>query len=257
MKRTVVAVLLGFALLGGLLLAGRGDEESSLEAPSSIPPADAASSKVDAGADTELAPASPSRGAATGISRSAIAALYAGVPRTRGGMPLEDDPFGAGSPEEQRWLDRNGYPNAAEWKALNGASISQLQEAAKGGDSMAAIMVDYWDVFQSGSPDAVNTLMRRGASGDAFALEMLSSALGVARANRDPVFASALRQVAQLRGNLALGLFPDANLPDPLDPVQRMEAARRAVELNHYLDNLRRVEFGLPPPTYDPRPIRP
>lgn len=191
------------------------------------------------------------------VAKSAIAALYSGVPRSRYGLTLEDDPFGARSLEEQRWLDRNGYPNAAEWKALNAASLYQLRDAANGGDPMAAVMVDFWDVFLSGSEDAVNSLLRRGAGGNLFALEMLAIALEGARVNNDPVFASAVRELVRLRGNHAFGMIPDGNLSTPLDPLQRLEAGRRARELYQFLDRIRQAELGLPPAAPDPRPVRP
>lgn len=192
-----------------------------------------------------------------GVSKSAISALYAGVPRTRHGLPFADDPFGAVSLEEQQWLDRNGYPNAAEWKALNAADFAQLREAADGGDPMAATMIDHWKVFQEGDAGAVTALMQRGASGNAFALEMLVSALEGARTRRDPVFASAVRQMAAMRGNHALSALPDGNLSVPLTSTQRLESARRARELYQLLEDIRRSELGLPPSPPDPRPVRP
>lgn len=52
------------------------------------------------------------------------------VPKTRMGLPLEDDPFVAESEEERRWLDRNGYPNAVQWESYTQASDYELSLAA-------------------------------------------------------------------------------------------------------------------------------
>lgn len=115
------------------------------------------------------------------------------VPRTRNGMPLAGDQFVAESVEEQRWLDRHGYPNSQQWAAYSRASDLELEQAAAHGDSVAAVFLASHQLAR-GDPAASGRLMTAGMNGSSFAIHELSAYLTGAR-NGNPELGYALSRV--------------------------------------------------------------
>ena len=172
------------------------------------------------------------------------------VPRTRVGMPLENDQFVADSVEEQRWLDRNGYPNTEQWAAYAAAPDVTLEAAAAHGDSVADVMLAARQLAQ-GDPEAAGKLMTAGANGSSFALSMLASYLANGK-NGNPELAYAVSRVVELRGDWRAGITRDAMFRSPLSAEQRLRAEGTAFKLLEDLDKNSSL------PNYvDPRPLPP
>lgn len=178
---------------------------------------------------------------------------FADLPRSRAGLALDDDPFGAKSQLDQEWLDRNGYPNTLQWYAYSGSSDEDLQRAADFGDSIARTMLDGRRLAQ-GEPAALADLLQQGANGSAFALELAASTFAGSGAHADPVMAYTLYRTLELRGNYSAALARESTVGGALDPIQRLEAEGNALELYNSLTAGRQNSAGLPCQV-DPRPI--
>jgi len=174
---------------------------------------------------------------------------FRGVPRTRRGLRLEEDPFVAESPAEQEWLDRHGYPNQLEWDALRRATLSELEAAAKRGDLMAKAWLAAKGV-SAGDVDAPQALLDAGARGSTFALELLSGSLANRPQGRELSFA--LSRVVEMRGNSRTALGRDALFSTPLSVEERMRAESMALRLHRSLQAQAQQIRGVPPPP-DPR----
>lgn len=174
------------------------------------------------------------------------------VPRTRQGLPLADDPFIATSIAEQKWLDRNGYPNAQQWRTLLQASDFQLRDAALAGDEAAKTLLDQRRLM-SGDDTAIDNMMRDAATGSTFALELLSSTL--AGPGGDQVMGYALSRVVEMRGNYRVAIARDFMLHHPLSQSEKMRAEKIAIEM---YNSLRQLQIKLEGPNstpVDPRPV--
>jgi hypothetical protein len=174
------------------------------------------------------------------------------VPQSRKGLDLETDPFMAESVAEQEWLDRNGYPNAAQWAAYSTASDLQLEAAALAGDKTAAAMFAQRQ-FINGDETALERMLTAGANGNTFAIELLASTLvGV---KKDRVSGYALSRVAEMRGNIRTGFVREAMFSPPLSPLERVEAENEAAEMYKRMLRLQRTLLGENSPPVDMRPI--
>lgn len=172
------------------------------------------------------------------------------VPRTRDGLPLENDAFVAESVEEQRWLDRNGYPNSQQVAAYSSASDFTLEQAAAHGDQVAAVELASRQLMR-GDPEAGGKLMTAGMNGSSFALSKLAAYLMYSKQG-NPELGYAVSRVVELRGDWRSGLGRDLFLPHPLTAVQKARAEGQAFQM---LDSFRR--HSPVQPYIDPRPFPP
>lgn len=173
------------------------------------------------------------------------------VPRTREGMSLEEDPFGANSEAEQAWLDRHGYPNALQLQEYTSASDEQLLAAAEAGDEVARTLLDFRE-FERGSESAENALLHAGATGNSYALELLSSWHSGSEYG-DPIFGHALSKVLEWQGNYQISLLRNMGMRTPLSEADRILAEAEALMIfNQFRELLQ--EMGDPSPPVDPRP---
>lgn len=175
---------------------------------------------------------------------------FPNVPRSRAGLPLEEDPFTATSPAEQAWLDRNGYPNAIQWETYSQASDGLLLAAASAGDSVAKAVLDNRRLM-AGDKSALQDILGSGAEGSLFSLELASSYLA-GSSKGDPITAYALSRVVEMKGNLRVAMGRDAMFRKPLDPLQRMEGEAKALAIYRSLNAANRSGRNN---VVDPRPI--
>ena len=181
-----------------------------------------------------------------------LPSAFADLPNSRVGLPLEDDPFGAQSVLDQQWLDRNGYPNALQWRAYAGASPDALRQAAAAGDSLAAIQLESWRLIQ-GEASALDALFEHARRGSLFALELAASAHAGSSRVRDPAMAYVLYRVLELRGNHASALARELTVGAALPALERLEAESLALGLYADLFGDRHLQ----PCAADPRPLPP
>jgi len=176
------------------------------------------------------------------------------IPTSRRGMPLESDGFMAKSVAEQQWLDRNGYPNEAQWSALMQASDAQLEQAALAGDQAAQVLLNQKRLI-AGDDSAIEDTLVLGAMGSGFALEMLAST--VAGPLQDPVSAYAIVRAGEMRGNYRSGPAREMMFNTPLNSAQRTEGEAEALEIYRHLASIRESRGGGNTPLVDPRPVNP
>lgn len=187
------------------------------------------------------------------ISQKAVVSRgVPGVPQTRDGMSLQAEPFIAASIDEQRWLDRNGYPNSEQLRVYSSLPDSSLAKAANEGDSVAAVMLANRGLIQ-GEPGAGEELLALAAAGSGYALQVHAAFLaGSSRGN--PREAWAISRVEEMRGNMRLALARDAMFPQPLSQSERLQGDARALELFAMLRRLRVEVNGSDEGWVDPRP---
>lgn len=154
---------------------------------------------------------------------------FAHVPTSREGMDFESDPFVAESIEEQQWLDRNGFPNAEQWKVYSAAPDGLLRQSAESGDPIAAVMLDSRMLLQ-GDLDASGRLLHAGGKGSMFALSMLSAYMAGSPSG-DPVLGYAVSRVMEMRGDTRVAIARDGIFRTELTPEQRMRGERMALDL--------------------------
>jgi hypothetical protein len=179
---------------------------------------------------------------------------FPNMPRTRAGLSMEDDPFAPQSEAEQRWLDRNGYPNAEQWSEYPQAGDAQLEQAANAGDIVAETFLNVRKL-QAGDEAAEGALLYSGALGNTFALEMLSSVFSGSGKLRDPMEGYALSRVAEMRGNLSLGLARELLSPNRLTQQEKAEAEVRALQYFKLLMETQKETQGIDVVSFDPRPV--
>jgi len=179
---------------------------------------------------------------------------FPNLPSSRNGLALQDDPFAPKSAAEQAWLDRNGYPNAAQYSTYASATEMQLLQAVSAGDKMAKVYLDQLRM-RRGDKNAETDLLMAGAMGNSFALEMLASELASKRIGSDPIEAYALSQVAVMRGNFALALARDLFYPVHLTIAQRTDAEERARYYFQLFMEQQQKTQGATAVFFDPRPI--
>lgn len=180
---------------------------------------------------------------------------FSNVAKSRVGLAFETDPFSPKSKEEQAWLDRHGYPNAEQWREYNVASDTQLEQAALNGDVVAETLLNA-RLLNLGDESAETALLYSAALGNTFALEMLSSSMATGKNGLDPIDGYAFSRVAEMRGNLTLGIGREMFFPTRLNSSQRVEAEARALNYFNILTEVQKEIQGKNAITIDPRPLR-
>jgi len=194
------------------------------------------------------------------FSAPAASHPFPDIPRTRTGLSLDDDPFGAASIEEQAWLDRNGYPNKAQWEAYQSAPDAALEQAALAGEESAASLLDFRRML-AGDEQACASLLDAAALGDDFALELLASYMfrSSERPSRIPVdahFGMALTRVMEWRGNYSAAISRTAMRRDQFDSVEWFEIDAQAMEILRAFNDAYRAAYGADANPVDPRPVK-
>lgn len=191
----------------------------------------------------------------TGIgSESVTIDPFSNVAKNRANLDFETDPFYPKSKEEQNWLDRHGYPNAEQWREYNAASDAQLEQAADNGDTVAETLLNSRRLY-AGNESAETAMLYSAALGNTFALEMLSSSMATGKNGHDPIDGYAFSRVAEMRGNLTLGLGREALFPVRLNNQQRVEAEGRALYYFNMLSEAQKEIQGANAVIVDLRPI--
>jgi hypothetical protein len=180
---------------------------------------------------------------------------FSNIPKSRDNLDFETDPFYPKSKDEQAWLDRHGYPNAEQWREYNVASDTQLEQAALSGDVVAETLLNA-RLLNRGDESAETALLYSAALGNTFALEMLSSTLASGGKSSNPIDAYAFSRVAEMRGNLTLGMGREMFFPVRLNSSQRVEAEARALNYFNMLLEVQKQIQGNNATTIDLRPIQ-
>lgn len=162
------------------------------------------------------------------------ASPFAHVPASRMGMPLESDPFEAGSVEEQRWLDRNGFPNEEQFRVYSTASEGLLRAAAQSGDRLAKVELD-GRLLMQGDQGAVGRLFESAEDGSLYALTKLAGYMAVSRDGSHSL-AYSISRVQEIRGDTRIALARDILMRKPLDPLEKAEAEMNALKMAKELE---------------------
>lgn len=176
------------------------------------------------------------------------------VPKVRDALPLDDDPFGAQSKEEQQWLDRNGYPNMRQIEAYTKAPDGMLQQATDAGDAVARVMLEERRL-RRGDPNAEANLMIAAAEGSIYALNVLAGYYGQKGARTNPVKAYSLTRVMEMLGDYKVPLTRQFVVGQPLNPAQQSQAEADALGMYRNLIQQRKRSAGITRITIEPRPI--
>lgn len=224
---------------------------------------------VPAGAGEEPGPEerrpgiSPGAGVAMeGVREKARAPVYGAgspdpfpaLPATRSGLPLEGDPFGPASVEEQRWLDRNGYPTAERWFAYSTASEAVLEQAVSAGDEAARVILGIRRL-EKGDPGARDDLLAAAVGGSGFALDAYASFLAGSGSQGDPAAAYVLSRVAEMRGDHRQAVFREFFLKKQPTQQQRLDWGAEALALYSSMHSLHKELYGESSSWTDPRPV--
>lgn len=173
---------------------------------------------------------------------------FSHLPQARDGLPLETDPFVAESVAEQKWLDRNGYPNAEQWRVYSAATDAMLQLASERGDRMAGIFLD-GRALSHRDKDAPDRLFRSGEQGSMFALALLQAYMA-SSPNGDPELAYAITRVMEMKGDTRIALGRDLAFPKPLVGMEKIRAEALALQLRKQFESNTQSR-----PFVDPRPF--
>jgi hypothetical protein len=180
---------------------------------------------------------------AFGKKTAELSGPFPSVPKSRQGLLLESDPFGATSASEQAWLDRNGYPNQKQWEAYSQASDAQLQQAADIGDSVANVMLNYRRLA-AGDMTAQEDLLASAVEGSGFALDMYASFMAGSKSHGSTETAYILTKVAEMRGNYVHGLTRDSMLSVVPSQAQELQWNARSIQLFGELQKLHQEVNG-------------
>lgn len=192
-----------------------------------------------------------SKGSAARRGSVGVSHPFPGIAKSRANLPLETDPFPAQSRAEQRWLDRNGFPNAEQWQTYSTASDALLAQAADAGDEIADVMMQ-GRALARGDVSASDRLLAAAANGSSFALSTLAAYMaGSSKGNREAGYA--LSRVAEMRGDYRLAAARDVMFAKPLTLQERLNAEAEAVEIFNKL----RSSSSIGNKFVDPRPINP
>lgn len=210
-------------------------------------PARAANSAANQSAQQVLTTPNPPPGVRNNRTVPGSVHPFPNVPRTRTGMDLESDPFVAESVEEQRWLDRNGYPNEQQLAAYSTASNQMLERAVQAGDKLAAVVLA-GRKLGAGDALAGAELMTAGANGSGYALSTLAAYMaGSSKGN--PSLAYSLLRVNELRGDWRSAIAR-SQLPVDLDSLERAKAEAEALRMFREMQRNSSLRNFV-----DPRPI--
>ncbi|MFC6183558.1 hypothetical protein [Pseudoxanthomonas japonensis] len=154
----------------------------------------------------------------------------------------------AESVEEQRWLDRNGYPNAEQWKTYSMSSDSMLQLAAESGDKLAGVVLDSRALYK-GDKGASDRLFHAAEDGSMFALSLLQAYMA-ASPNGNRELAYAISRVMEMKGDTRAALARDFSFPSALTAEERLKGEALTLQLHKQLkSNTKTTSF------VDPRPF--
>lgn len=181
--------------------------------------------------------------------------VFTHIPSTREGLPFGSDPFKPESRAEQKWLDRNGYPNNEQWLAYKQASDTLLHQAAANGDALASVELSARKLVE-GDQSAHGELIKALNDGSQYALEILASYQAGSQSNGDPMAAYVLYRFGEMRGNSELA-FARETLTERLDPASRLRAEAEARKLFNTFTKLQRARLGAGASVVDARPIGP
>lgn len=185
---------------------------------------------------------------------SVSAAPFPGIKKDRIGTLLEDDMFGPTSKAEQDWLHRNGFPTHDQIQAYSLASSGALRDAARAGDVVAEAFYESHRLME-GDPEAETRLRDLAARGYTFGLARMAAYFSGSRADRDVVKAYAYSRATEMLGDTKRGLTSSLMFPDPLNPLEKMEAEAFAIELYGAILERRRQLQGPNAAASDPRPV--
>ncbi len=174
------------------------------------------------------------------------------LPRSRRGMSLEDDPFGASSVAEQKWLDRNGYPNQEQWAVYSRTSDTLLSKAAETGDRIARTILDLRRL-ESGDLSAQEDLLAAAVGGSGFALDMYASFMAGSRSGNEKT-AYIISRVAEMRGDHRQVVSREFVRVRPTQQ-QRLEWGMEANALFNNLNKLHSKVYGDSKSWIDSRPV--
>lgn len=240
-KVAVVVVLIAATVVGTYILRGPAARDAPDSSAASLRQAEEQS--VDGRPDEAASSVAPQ--SSSGVR--AVPHPLPAVPKSRAGLPMDNDPFIAESIAEQRWLDRNGYPNADQWREYTVASDAVLEQASAAGDTVARAMLDSRALMR-GDQDAMNRLMGAAEEGSAFAMALLSSYMA-SSPKGDPKFGYALSRVLEMRGDYRAAIGREGMFPRALSPAERTAAEADALVIMERLKaNYRGRAF------VDPRP---
>ncbi len=207
------------------------------------------------------APSSAVQHLGTADSRTSTASRRASTPpshpfpevaSSRNELSLSQDPFGATSKAEQRWLDEHGFPNEQQWSAYSAASDGLLQQAAVAGDVVAGTMLDIRRL--PSDPLAKNRLIEAGSEGNLFALNSLAAYLAGSK-DGDLLAAYAVSRASEMKGDIRLGAARDFMMPRDLDPAEKLSAEADALRLYNQINLMYRERHGVDPPQSASRPV--
>ncbi|NYZ62953.1 hypothetical protein [Luteimonas deserti] len=188
----------------------------------------------DALGDVESSPLWSLRNGTGAGETNATLAPFSRVPASRFGMPLATDPFEAESIEEQRWLDRNGFPNEAQLREYSTASDGLLRVAAERGDRLARVELD-GRLLMQGDHEAVDRLLASAEQGSLYALTKLASYAAVSP-DGSPALAYSISRVQEIRGDTRIALARNLLMARPLEPMEEAEAELDALRMARDLE---------------------
>lgn len=168
--------------------------------------------------------------------------------KSRDRLPLDADPFIAESKDEQRWLDRNGYPNAEQWNTYSSAPDHLLMQAADAGDKIAYVMLE-GRALAKGDKTAINGLLDEASSGSNFAIMTLAAYMaGSPGSNLELGYAYS--RVAEMRGDYRIAAAREGMFPRALTSEEKLRGEARALSIFNELKKASRINQFV-----DPRPI--
>lgn len=247
---TVAKTTLFVAVLCGFAATSMGCKRAS-EAVSGKPEIEVESALYDASDRTKYDATGPDGLPPAGASSHSLSP-FANVPKTREGLPLDDDPYGADSPDDQRWLDRNGYPNAEQWRVYSSADDGLLRLAAESGDQVAQVFLDA-SLLSQGDTEAVDRLFFAAERGSAFALSMLQAYM-VGSSNGNPELGYAISRVMEMKGDTRIALVRDMSFAAPLTGERKMRAEAMALQLFDQLKRNAKHHPFIDPRSYPTQP---
>jgi hypothetical protein len=251
--RRVAYVTLGclvVALLVSWLIAERRGDQNLLGATGGV--AESELTAPSAGLDGGAPPLS------SGASVEAAQSLQS-PPERRAAAPIPpelprfDAGWGAETPEESAWLERNGFPDTAALEQLTSTPEEQLRYMAAQGNRHAQRIADYKALRRTaGDPAFEEGLFAAAADGDVFALQLLAWYHLQAPGAESRVIGLAYNRVLGLRGYypavLASHMYLDGLSGDHLVAVDVY-----SLVIFNRLQDMRMQRVGVPFPV-SPRP---
>jgi hypothetical protein len=201
-------------------------------------------------------PASISLPPPAGVSLTRAADPFPELIRTRENAPLDGDPWGPTSKEEQAWLDRNGFPTGQQMDAYFKASDQVLEQAIQAGDRTAGVFLDARKLAL-GDEAARNRLVAAAADGSLYALSSLTAYYGSKPSQSGTAYAYSISRVSEMLGDFRAGSARELFAGRPLNPVERQRAEENARTIYNLILAARQERSGAGARIVDPRPVKP